>query len=92
MTSDNRGYMQAPAPPDLRDFVMVAHMYWSLVFAFVGGWVSLLMYWTGPEAGERILNRRKQRQQRKCLQEVVQTTFRLRCLCYLLFKSIRASA
>ena len=35
-----------PAPPDLRDFVMVAHMYWSLLFAFVGGWVSLLMYWT----------------------------------------------
>jgi hypothetical protein len=34
-------------PPDLRDFVMVAHMYWSLLFAFVGGWVSLLMYWTG---------------------------------------------
>lgn len=36
-----------PAPPDLRDFVMVAHMYWSLLFAFAGGWISLLMYWTG---------------------------------------------
>jgi hypothetical protein len=34
-------------PPDLRDFVMVAHMYWSLLFAFLGGWVSLVMYWTG---------------------------------------------
>lgn len=34
-------------PPDLRDFVMVAHMFWSLLFAFVGGWVSLVMYWTG---------------------------------------------
>ncbi len=36
-----------PNPPDLRDFVMVAHMYWSLMFAFCGGWMSLLMYWTG---------------------------------------------
>ncbi len=36
-----------PDPPDLRDFVMVAHMFWSLLFAFVGGWVSLAMYWTG---------------------------------------------
>jgi hypothetical protein len=36
-----------PEPPDLRDFVMVAHMYWSLLFAFVGGWVSLVMYWIG---------------------------------------------
>jgi len=22
-------------------------MFWSLLFAFVGGWVSLAMYWTG---------------------------------------------
>jgi hypothetical protein len=33
--------------PEVRDFVMVAHMFWSLAFAFIGGWVSLLMYWTG---------------------------------------------
>lgn len=36
-----------PSPPDLRDFVMVGHMYWSLVFAFAGGWVSLAMYSMG---------------------------------------------
>jgi hypothetical protein len=36
-----------PEPPDVRDFVMVAHMYWSLLLAFLGGWVSLAMYWTG---------------------------------------------
>lgn len=44
-----------PDPPDLRDFVMVAHMFWSLLFAFVGGWVSLLMYWTGRrQAGAKV--------------------------------------
>jgi hypothetical protein len=41
-----------PAPPDPRDFVMVAHMFWSLLFAFVGGWVSLAMYWTGQRQAE----------------------------------------
>ncbi len=33
--------------PELRDFVMVAHMFWSLAFGLVGGWVSLFMDWTG---------------------------------------------
>jgi hypothetical protein len=37
----------AKAAPSERDFVMVAHMFWSLVFAFCGGWISLVMYWTG---------------------------------------------
>lgn len=37
----------AQAAPSERDFVMVAHMFWSLTFAFCGGWVSLVMYWTG---------------------------------------------
>ena len=46
-SSADSGANPVPEPPSLRDFVMVAHMYWSLLFALVGGWVSLLMYWTG---------------------------------------------
>jgi hypothetical protein len=33
--------------PSQREFMMVAHMFWSLAFAFCGGWISLLVYWTG---------------------------------------------
>lgn len=29
------------------DFIMVAHMLWTYVFAIAGGWISLVMYATG---------------------------------------------
>jgi hypothetical protein len=39
-------------PPSERDFVMVAHLFWTLLIGFCGGWVSLLTYWTGlPKRG-----------------------------------------
>jgi hypothetical protein len=33
--------------PSERDFVMIAHLYWTLLFAFCGGWVSVFVWWTG---------------------------------------------
>ena len=48
----NPGANPVPEPPSLRDFVMVAHMFWSLLLAFVGGWVSLLIYWTGKRQAQ----------------------------------------
>lgn len=33
--------------PSERDFVMIAHLYWTLLFAFCGGWVSVFLWWTG---------------------------------------------
>ncbi len=47
VVEDFSAAMNVTAGPDVRDFVMVAHMYWSLLFAFMGGWISLFMYWTG---------------------------------------------
>ncbi|MCI0357606.1 MAG: hypothetical protein L0211_03860 [Planctomycetaceae bacterium] len=42
------------SPPTMDHFVNVAHALWALVLAFGGGWVSLVIYWTGrrqaPEA------------------------------------------
>jgi hypothetical protein len=43
----------AGEPPSERDFVMVAHLFWTLAIGFCGGWISLLMYWTGrPKQAE----------------------------------------
>ena len=39
--------------PSRREFMMVAHMLWSLVFTFCGGWISLFMYWTGQRRSGR---------------------------------------
>jgi hypothetical protein len=37
----------APERPSLRDFVMVSQLFWTLLVAIIGGWVSVAMYWTG---------------------------------------------
>jgi len=47
------GLGAASDAPELRDFVMMAHMFWSLAFGFAGGWISLLMYWTGQRQSSR---------------------------------------
>ncbi len=36
-----------PNRPGEDEFIEVAQLLWTLLFAFCGGWVSLLMYWTG---------------------------------------------
>ncbi len=39
--------------PSERDFVMIAHLYWTLLFAFCGGWVSVFLWWTGQRGGRQ---------------------------------------
>ena len=41
-----------PNQPNEEDFVQVAQLLWTIAFAFLGGWVSLLIYWTGRQPGD----------------------------------------
>jgi hypothetical protein len=43
-----------PEVPSERDFVMIAHLYWTLLFAICGGWVSVLLWWTGQRGRESL--------------------------------------
>jgi hypothetical protein len=36
-----------PGRPSQDDFINVAELHWTLLFAFLGGWISLMIYWTG---------------------------------------------
>jgi hypothetical protein len=43
-----------PGRPGDDDFINVAELHWTLLFAFLGGWVSLLLYRNGgPNLSER---------------------------------------
>lgn len=33
--------------PSIRDFVMISQLFWTMLVAIVGGWVSVFIYWTG---------------------------------------------
>jgi hypothetical protein len=39
-----------PGRPGGDDFIMVAELLWTLLFAFIGGWISLLIWATRPPA------------------------------------------
>jgi hypothetical protein len=43
-------FVVGPSQPDSADFVKVADLLWTLLFAFVGGWISLAIWATGPKA------------------------------------------
>jgi hypothetical protein len=40
---------RAMVSTEYEDFIMVAHMLWTYVFAIAGGWISLFMYATGRD-------------------------------------------
>jgi hypothetical protein len=48
-TPDSRTEATATANerPSLRDFVMISQLFWTMLVAILGGWISVFMYWTG---------------------------------------------
>lgn len=47
VSSGIRRPLGGPNQPNEEDFVQVAQLLWTIALAFLGGWVSLLIYWTG---------------------------------------------
>jgi hypothetical protein len=56
-TSDSRteAAVTANDRPSLRDFVMISQLFWTMLVAILGGWISVVMYWTGRPRGSRAL-------------------------------------
>ena len=46
-------FVMGPNQPNSDDFVKVADLVWTLLFAFVGGWVSLAIWATGPKSSRQ---------------------------------------
>jgi hypothetical protein len=43
-------FVVGPNQPASDDFVKIADLLWTVLFAFVGGWISLAIWATGPKA------------------------------------------
>ncbi len=39
--------------PSLRDFVMISQLFWTMLVAILGGWISVFMYWAGLPKGAK---------------------------------------
>jgi hypothetical protein len=46
-------FVLGPNQPNSDDFVKVADLLWTLLFAFCGGWISLAIWATGPKTSRQ---------------------------------------